>query len=336
MASDTMAEIEALLRKKPQEFEFFQLVRLLAQLEPDRAPVGGFVSPSKEIARFVANPAAAFPASQVQSVDWPESGPPKVSVNFLGLNGPSGVLPLYYTELVVERLRAKDTTLRAFLDIFNHRLVSLFYQAWEKYRFTIAYERGERDKFSHHLMDLIGIGTSNLDKRLKVDDDSLLFYSGLLALRPRSEAAIKRIIEDYFDVAVHIEQFTGAWFRLSAKDLCVFDRANTESEQLGGGAVVGDEIWHQQSGVRLHLGPMPLTQYLDFLPTGTAYQPLCSLAKFAGRGELDFEVRLILQQEEVPSCELDAFKEDAPRLGWTSWAKTQPMLADAGDTILTI
>ena len=32
-----------------------------------------------------------------------------------------------------------------------------FYQAWERYRFAIAYERGERDRFSHHLMDLIGI-----------------------------------------------------------------------------------------------------------------------------------------------------------------------------------
>jgi type VI secretion system protein ImpH len=181
-------------------------------------------------------------------------------------------------------------------------------------------------------MDLIGIGSSKLDNRLKVRDDSLLYYGGLLALRPRSAAALQRIIEDYFEVAVEIEQFTGAWYRLDAKDLCVFDKASTESEQLGGGAIVGDEIWHQQSGVRLHLGPMPLEQYLDFLPAGTAYAPLQSLAKFAGRGELDFEVRLILKQEDVPACELGG----APRLGWTSWAKTQPMNQPAGDTILTI
>ena len=325
------ARVGEILRETPQRFEFFQAVRLIERLLPDRAPVGRFVSPDKEVMRFNAHSAFPFPASQIQNILW-DGDIPVLVVNFMGLTGPMGVLPLYYTEMIIDRVRNRDHGIREFFDLFNHRMISLFYQAWEKYRFTIAYERGERDKFSHHLMDLIGIGTSSLDKRLKVDDDSLLFYSGLLALRPRSEAAIKRIIEDYFDVTVHIEQFTGAWFRLSAKDLCVFDRANTESEQLGGGAVVGDEIWHQQSGVRLHLGPMPLNQYLDFLPTGTAYEPLRSLAKFAGRGELDFEVRLILKQEEVPSCELDG----APRLGWTSWAKTQPMLADAGDTILTI
>jgi type VI secretion system protein ImpH len=167
---------------------------------------------------------------------------------------------------------------------------------------------------------------------LGVHDDSLLYYAGLLSLRPRSAAAMQRVIEDYFDVPVEVEQFTGAWFRLAPADLCVFDRASTESEQLGGGAVVGDEIWHQQSGVRLHVGPLSMEQYLDFLPSGTAHEPLRSLTKFVSRGELDFEVRLILKKDEVPSCELGG----APRLGWTSWAKTEPKREHAGDTILTI
>jgi len=323
--------MEAKLRANPCEFEFFQAVRLIERLLPDRAPVGRFVSPDKEVMRFNAHNAFPFPASQIQRLIW-DGDVPVLVVNFMGLTGPMGVLPLYYTEMMLERIRNKDYGIIQFFDIFNHRMISLFYQAWEKYRFTLAYERGERDTFSHHLMDLIGIGSGDLQDRLRVRDDSLLFYGGLLALRPRSAVALQRIIEDYFEVPVEIEQFTGAWFRLAPKDLCVFDRASTESEQLGFGAVVGDEIWHQQSGVRLHLGPMGIEQYLDFLPTGSAYLPLQSLAKFAGRGELDFEVRLILKKDDVPPCELGA----TPRLGWTSWAMTQPKPAHAGDTILTI
>ena len=307
--------METLLRERPQQFEFFQAVRLIERMFPNRAPVGRFVSPDKEVMRFNAHSAFPFPASQIQNILW-DGATPILVVNFMGLTGPMGVLPLYYTELVLDRVRNKDYGIVQFFDLFNHRMISLFYQAWEKYRFTIAYERGERDKFSHHLMDLIGIGSLKMDNRLKVRDDSLLYYGGLLALRPRSAAALRRIIEDYFDVAVEIEQFTGSWFRLSAKDLCVFDRASTESEQLGGGAIVGDEIWHQQSGVRLHIGPMALDQYLDFLPSGSAYEPLKSLAKFAGRGELDFEVRLILKKDDVPPCELGAVSEEGPRLGW--------------------
>ncbi len=336
MPGETTAAIEALLREKPQEFEFFQLVRLLAQLEPERAPVGGFVSPSKEVARFVAHTAPSFPASQVQSVEWPEGAAPKVAVNFLGLNGPSGVLPLDYTQLVVERLRAKDHTLRSFLDIFNHRLISLFYQAWEKYRFPIAYERGERDRFSHHLLDLIGLGTNGLQDRQDVPDDGLLYYSGLLSLQPRSAAALRQILSDYFDVPVEIEQFAGAWQALDLDTQCCFDKANTYSEQLGEGAIVGDEIWDQQSGVRVRIGPVGVRQYLDFLPNGSAYGPLKALTQFFSGGEIDFEIQLVLKHEEAPACELGQTGETAPRLGWTSWAASRPLERDPDDAVLHI
>ena len=331
------AAVEKLLRRIPQEFEFFQAVRLFERILPSRAPVGRFVSPAKEVVRFAAHASMPFPASQIQIVEWPEAADaaPQVVINFMGLAGPSGLLPLYYTEMIVDRLRHKDRALRDFLDLFNHRMISLFYQAWEKYRFTIAYERGERDRFSHHLMDLIGLGSRRLENRLILRDDSLLFYSGLLSMRARSAAALQRILWDYFDVPVEVEQFVGAWHRLEESNLCRF-LGETGSEQLGGGAIVGDEIWNQQAGVRIKLGPLTLPQYLDFLPSGTAYQPLRTLAKFAARAEIDFELQLILRKEDVPPCELGAGEAAGPRLGWTSWAKTQALRADADDTIFPI
>jgi type VI secretion system protein ImpH len=331
------AAVGALLHETPQEFQIFQAIRLLERLQPDRAPVGRFVSPSKEVVRFAAHCAFPFPASQIQDIEWPGEGggPPKVLINFMGLAGPSGILPLYYTGLIVDRVRQKDAGLRDFLDIFNHRMISLFYQAWEKYRFAVAFERRERDRFSHHLMDLIGMGTKGLNQRLEVRDHSLLFYCGLLSQRPRSAAALQRIIWDYFDVPVEIEQFVGAWHPLEDADLCRFE-GESPSEQLGAGAIVGDEIWNQQSGVRIKLGPMGLAQYLDFLPSGTAHAPLKSLAKFIGRADMDFEVQLVLKKDEVPECELGLGDAPLPRLGWTSWAKTEPRAQDAGDTIFSI
>jgi len=331
------AAVDKILHQTPQEFQIFQAVRLLERLSPDRAPVGRFVNPGKEVLRFAAHNSFPFPASQIQDIQWPgeDGGAPKIFINFMGLTGPSGVLPLYYTGLIIERVRQKDTAMRDFLDIFNHRIVSLFYQAWEKYRFSVAFERRERDRFTHHLMDLIGMGTKGLEHRLAVGDHSLLFYSGLLSLHPRSSAALQRIICDYFNVPVEVEQFVGAWHPLGEPDLCRFEN-ETPSEQVGAGAIVGDEIWNQQSGVRIKLGPMGLEQYLDFLPFGTAHEPMKSLANFIGRGDLDFEVQLILKKDEVPECELGINDAPVARLGWTSWAKTQPKREDAGDTIFSI
>ncbi|HLJ13774.1 MAG TPA: type VI secretion system baseplate subunit TssG [Bryobacteraceae bacterium] len=328
--------VERLLREVPFEFRFFQAVRLLERVMPERAPVGRFVSPSREVVRFAANPSSAFPASQIQTIQWRESAMPVMVVNFMGLTGPMGILPLYYTELIVERLRSKDRTFANFLDIFNHRLISLFYQAWEKYRFAIAYERGERDRFSHHLLDLIGLGTKGLQNRQAVPDDALLFYSGLLSLHARSAAGLRQLIWDYFDVPVEIEQLVGAWYKLDESTQCCFDKGNSYSEQLGVGAIVGDEIWDQQSGVRVRLGPLTLSQYLDFLPTGSAYQPLRGLLRFFAGDEIGFEAQLVLKRDEVPSCKLGDVTEQAPRLGWLSWTKTAPITRDPSDTILRV
>ncbi len=328
--------IAARLRDEPFCFEFFQAVRLLERLAPEREPVGRFVNPSAEVARFGSHASLSFPASEIQSIIWREGKPPWVLVNFMGMTGPLGVLPLYYTALVVDRLRAGDTALRDFLDLFNHRMISLFYQAWGKYRFTIAYERGERDRFSHHLLDLIGLGTPGLQDRQAVLDDSLLYYAGLLAQRPSSAAALRQMLSDYFDVPVEIEQFAGAWYRLDPGTQCCLESGNGYSEQLGLGAVVGDEIWDQQSRVRIKLGPLTLSQYLDFLPNGTAYEPLRALTSFYSSEELDFEVQLILKQDEVPRCELGSEGETAPQLGWVTWMKSIPLQRDPGDTILRL
>jgi type VI secretion system protein ImpH len=303
--------------------------------------VGTFTHPSREVVRFGANTSIAFPASRIQELQWSDSSAPFMVVNFMGLTGPIGVLPLYYSELLRQRIRDKDRTLQSFFDLFNHRMISLFYQAWEKYRFQVAYERGERDRFSHHLLDLIGLGTRGLADRQAVTDDSLIFYCGLLSLHPRSVSALRNILIDYFDVPVEVEQFVGAWYALDPDNQCQFDVGDSFSEQLGVGAVAGDEIWDQQSGLRVTLGPLSLNEYLDFLPQGSAYAPLQALTKFFVGNHLELEIQLVLKREEVPACELDDIPGDAgekvrPQLGWVTWAKSAPMGRDPGDTILRI
>ena len=329
-------DIERLIGEEPYRFEFFQAVRVLERLLRDRTVPGRFANPQTEVARFAAHNTNTFPASEIQALQWREGRPPLMVVNFMGLTGPEGVLPLYYTQYVAERVRARDTALRDFFDVFNHRIISLFYQAWERYKFTVQYERGEGDRLSHYLLDFIGLGTKGLRGRQAVPDMSLVYYAGLLGQKPRSAQALKQLIEDYFEVPAEIVQFAGAWYRLDLPTQCRFDSAATESEQLAVGAVVGDEIWDEQSRVRVRLGPLGLEQYQDFLPTGTAYEPLRALVRFFAGNEFDFEAQLVLKREEVPGCELGRGDEIAPRLGWITWAKTAPMGRNPDDTVLDL
>ena len=340
-----MALLQQRLAERGYEFEFFQAVRLLERLSPQRSPVGRFNVPGSEVARFEVNQEMGFPASPMEGIEFVDGQPARIKINFMGLTGPQGVLPLYYTELSRERLRSRDLSAAAFLDIFNHRIVSLFYQAWEKYRFPIAYERGDRDRFSHHLLDLIGLGTPALENRQPLPDDSLIYYTGLLSQSARSASAMRNLIADYFNVPCEIEQFIGAWYPLIEETQCCLDSQDvTISEQLGVGAVVGDEVYDQQSAVRIILGPLSLRQYCDFLPDGVAHEPLKALGRLFGGPTIDFEVKLILAKDQVPEChvgvrppavrEEEEFTLDQIQLGWTSWVKTVPRHIDAADAIL--
>jgi type VI secretion system protein ImpH len=326
------------LLEEGYRFDFFEAVRVLERLYPHRQPVGRDAAPSQEVARFHARLSLSFPPSAIYEVTESENGgnPVEMTVAFMGLTGPLGVLPRHYTEMLLERMRRKDYTLRDFLDLFNHRMISLFYRAWEKYRFPIAYERAvakqeEYDSFSLSLFDLIGMGTKGLRRRLEVGDEALLFYAGLLAQHPRSASALTGILRDYFEIPVEAGQFVGQWLVLSKENR---SRLGGEvNNALGVNTIVGNRIWDQQARFRLHLGPLTFAEFSRFLPAGKAFRPFVQFTRYVVGQEFDFDVQLILKAAEVPRCQLGDRSERAPRLGWTTWLKTKEFTKDAEDAV---
>ncbi len=320
---------------EPCRFAFFQAVRLLQRGAIASSRVGGYGDPAAEAIRFRAHQSLAFPASEIQSLEPGERAPHVLTVNFMGLTGPTGVLPLHYTELLRERIRARDTAMRDFLDIFNHRLISLFYLAWEKYRPAATLELGGEDLFRERMYSFLGIGMPGLRNRREIPDESLLFHGGLLMMRTRPAVALEQVLRGYFGVPVEIEQFVGAWRRIDPDALCSLGQ-NFYSERLGMGSVVGDEIWDAQSGICIKLGPLKIAQYEAFLPGGSAHHPLRDIvAWFTGR-EFTAELQLILSRKDVPSCETAGVEERGPRLGWTTWMKSAPFRRDPADLVFEL
>lgn len=335
----TDISLENALFERGYEFDFFQAVRLLARLYPHCKTPGGSAKPVEEFARFDARLSTAFPASAVHDIERiPDApNPVRMTVAFLGLNGTQGVLPFWYTEWMIARKAAKDDTLDAFLHLFNHRLISLFYRAWEKHRPQVLYEmsatRGRwPDAFTQNLFDLIGMGTNGLRGRMRIKDESLLLYAGLIAQRPHSAAALRGILQDYFSVPVEIDQCLGSWYELEDTDRCYLS-SELERNQLGTGAFLGDEIWNQQSRFRIRLGPVGIASFVEFLPDGMAMAKLVELTRYLVGEAMVFDVQVFLSAAEVPQCRLDDEGFDAPRLGWMGWLKTREFATDAGDAV---
>jgi type VI secretion system protein ImpH len=318
-----------ILFREGYRFEFFQAVRLLERLYPTRKPIGQHELPKEEVVRFHTHVSMAFPASELYDVtpsQTPDAPPTDMWVTFMGLAGSLGVLPRQWTQLLSDpSQKAQTASLRAFLDIFNHRLISLFYRAWEKYRFPIAYERRGQDTFSQYLYCLIGMGTAGLQRRLAIDDQILLYYAGLLSQRPRSTSALEGVLQDYFDVPVEVEQFTGQWFLMNVDALTSLG-AGGQNNQLGVNAALWERIWDPQARFRVKLGPLTYDQFRDFLPTSDAYRHVVELTRFFVGEELSFEVQPVLRADEVPWCALGV--NQSLRLGWGMWLKTQPFDKD--------
>jgi type VI secretion system protein ImpH len=334
--------LDRVLLEEGYRFDFFQAVRLLERLYPGRSPVGYNAAPGNEAARFGAHLALTFPPSAIHEVVRPEdeTQPTQITVAFMGLFGSLGSLPKHYTELLLERVRRKDFTLRDFLDMFNHRFVSLFYRAWEKYRFPAAYERsrlrrrdGEYDPFSRLIFSLIGMGTSGLRGRLETGDEVLLYYSGLIAQQPRSASGLGALISDYFGVPATAQQFRGAWLRLDAENRTILG-SNDSNSRLGTSAILGSRFWDQQSGFRLMIGALDLKRFRELLPCERGFRSLVELTRFFAGMTLDFDVQLILKAAEVPFCRLQKPGSSALRLGWSSWLKSKPFSRDAADAVL--
>lgn len=320
---------------EPYRFEFFQAVRLLEKIFPERRTIGRGALPNQEAVRIRSHVALDFPPSEIRAIreTVDENGnDPKTEmlISFMGMIGPSGVLPVHYTELAMDRIRHRDTALWAFLDIFTHRSVSMFYRAWAKYRFPIAYERGE-DEFTGYLFDLAGLGTKGIRGRMRLPDESLLPYVGLIAQRPHSSNALENIISDYFGAKASVRQFFGQWLALEPSD---FTQLGTANSVLGQTAIAGTRVWDQQSKFRVRLGPLSFKKFAAFLPNGSAHKPLRSIIRFMVGNELDFDVQLLLKAKQVPGTIMTTRAQRRPMLGWTSFLKTKPFKKDDDQVVL--
>ena len=343
--------LEEILFDQPYRFDFFQAVRLLERIYADRRPIGDTNEPDSEIVRLRSHISLNFPPSQITTLtretnEDEKSAPAQMTVAFMGLTGPVGVLPHAYTELLMERMRAKDFSMVDFFDVFNHRVISMFYRAWEKYRFPVSYERtwarsaGKdreanqeewKDRFTESLFDLAGLGTRGLRKRFTFQDEGLLSYGGLIANKPHSASAMCGILGDYFAVPATIEQFKGQWLKLEPESYSTLGTGNC---QLGLNTVSGIRVWDSQSKFRVIFGPLTFTRFIAFLPVGSAHQSVIELIRFLAGQEYDFDLQLKLKKAEVPGCKLTTKASTKPMLGWTTWLKTKNFIDDDGQVIL--
>ncbi|MGH7336166.1 MAG: type VI secretion system baseplate subunit TssG [Myxococcota bacterium] len=323
-----IASLKEELLERPSAFEFFQAVRLLHKLRPDREGVGRDADPGREAVRFRSDTSFVFPEGDIREINAGEPGTPdEMIVKLIGIASPGsfGSLPTPYVEEVRRQERElKNPAMREFFDLFNHRLVALFYRAWERSRLPVLHDLDVDNAFESVLFATLGLLGPAFDARMPLDQASLLSRAGLLAMAPAPASAIESIVLSLFGVPARVVQFLPSWYGIDASDRSRLGAANA---RLGVDLNLGEQVLLVQSRFRVSVGPVDRKRFLALLPDGTDFAALSSVVRLAAGVEFDFDVQIVLAAAEVPETRLGG--ADAAQLGWTTWLRTEPFTDDA-------
>ncbi|WP_051710758.1 type VI secretion system baseplate subunit TssG [Andreprevotia chitinilytica] len=309
------------LFKEPQAFEFTQALMLLERMRPEATPLGTGIDPRREAVRLRGPLSPVFAVSALSKLERGIDGKaPVLTAQLFGLGGPDGPLPYAYQEWLQLRALRKDHGPAEFLDLFQHRLLSLLYRARCKYRVAPSFAPPAQSPAYRMLQSLVGLLPRPLQDRQDVPDAAILARTALFANQRRSLAGFEVIVRNHFGVAVRLSQFEGGW-----RDIPPVSRSTLgqhgRNRSLGRNAVAGRRVWDEHAGIRITLGPMSQARCRDFLPGGTPYTALVALAAFYFGPDLRCNLTLLLPDGEARPASLN--RTDPPRLSWGSWLGRQ-------------
>jgi type VI secretion system protein ImpH len=337
-ATAALSFLEALSRE-PYRYDFYETLRRLECLYPDRPRWAMARRPSAEPIRLGQDPDLAFAPAPIASLEFGRDGAvPRLQVRLFGLLGPNGPLPIHLTEYVRHRLRhASDPTLSRFLDLFHHRFIALFYRAWAQAQPHVNRDRPGQDRFRIYVGSFVGIAPDALRDGDSVPDLARLFHAGTLIRQVRNAEGLAAILSDFFGATARVEEFVAHWLVLEKPTRT---RLGRPGAGLGAGAVAGGRVWDRQSKFRIHLGPLTLPEYESFLPAtvrggrvvrgGARLRELVDWVRFYLSFELDWDLRLHLACNQVPALQLGV----AGQLGWTTWLGQRRTSDNAADLVL--
>jgi len=299
------------------EYSFFEVIRKLQALHPEAPKLGHQGPPQRERVRLRPHLGLVHPRTDISEIQEVETLTGeyryRIDVTFMGLYGTSTPLPLHYTEDLVRR-DDHESLLRGFLDLFHHRLLSLFYRVWEKYRHSVQYDTEGKDYFSRRLLSLAGAVQDYMPAGRALPTGKLLAFAGLLTQHPRSAESLRAAVQHHFpEGKVEIVQCKGRWTEVAEDQRTALGKTGCA---LGVETILGSRVHDTSGNFEVRLGPLAAEDYMKLMPDGDDMNQLRELVDVMNSDGLDYEVTLILRGAEVPRAQLNS---PLTRLGWSSW-----------------
>jgi type VI secretion system protein ImpH len=327
--STSLDVLESLQNETPR-WHYYAALRQLECLYPQRPRLGKSRRPQDDFIRLEQEPSTIFAPSTLHQVTQDEKGQLRLSVLFMGMFGVNGPLPLHLTEYVRNRRRdAHDESMIQFMNMFHHRLLSLFYRVWADKEPTVQYDRPETDRFQCYVGSLLGIGTPELRQRDRLLDNSKLHFAGHFGSTPHHSDGLLSILSSFFNAPIRIKEFVGEWLKIPDDSVCTL---GVNGGSLGVTTVLGGLSWQRQYKFRILIGPLQLEEYEQLLPEQKKLALIADVIKNYVGYEMACDIRLVLEKKQIPKAVLGSYGQ----LGWTTWLNNQLSQNVADDLVLNI
>lgn len=219
-------------------------------------------------------------------------GPLRMVVTFMGLYGVSSPLPSYFVDPITLR-KVEYFELKKFLDIFSHRIYSLYYRGWKKYRHFAQFRPDLPDDYTLRLLALTGQwprrkGRIETIKSLQAGGSGgvarkpsgwgmdlgtmpegppaynlrRIPFARFLGNRVRSAKGLQQLLRGYFGFPrVRVHQFVPAWV-----DIPVLTRLGSDETRLGQSTRLGERMEDRLQRFTVEIGPLSRDWFERFLP----------------------------------------------------------------------
>jgi type VI secretion system protein ImpH len=315
---DLKATLDA-YAKDARRFSFFRLVYMLERVYASAPAVGQLGPASAEKVRMRADPSLIFASSDVSELaqaKYPDGlERTRLTASFMGLYGSVSPLPTHYPEsIALSDYQGGPQPIREFFDILHHRLLSLVYRAWTKYRFAVMYRKKGTDPFTRRMFCTVGLDGFR-ESETAIERFLHLRYAPLLAAKSRSARGLEVVLTDLFGtMGAKIEQFVGHWTLIEKPNR---NKLGVMNHQLGESLTIGRYVYDGTGRFTVVLGPLGYDEYLSFLPGGRRRPLLRGVVSTFTRGQHDVMLELHVKTDAAPRFQLGSPR--AATLKRTAW-----------------
>jgi type VI secretion system protein ImpH len=228
---------------RARELPFVTLVSSIERARGTKDALGGDGPFHNEAIRFRHDPSLVFHTHDISAASRTEYGV-ELTTTFAGLTGSASPL----APMLLEAMTRDDddgALQREFLDLFHHRLLSLFYRGLLKHDLARAAQTGPLPRILGWLLGLAGLPYEHAERTSGLELATLLRLLPLLVCYPpnatRLSVAIRDVLGDVLGQAkVHVVPMTGGYVSIaeSARARLGVDARLGKTTALGGCAGV--------------------------------------------------------------------------------------------------